>query len=235
MNLNGPIDLILFDCDGVLIDSEGISAEVLLSALSRLGREVSFDYFCQNFVGRSFPTVARDIRESWGLNLPESFEADYRRDLAIEFSQRLEATVGIVDLLAGLTVPYCVATSSSPQRAGNALRITGLDRFVTDRVYTASEVARGKPAPDLFLHAASRMGVPPDRCLVIEDSLPGIAAANAAQMQVLRYTGGAHLKGRVLKHDADVQTFDNWADFSVKLSEHLAGQAAQHHDRPITG
>ena len=235
MNLQGPLGLILFDCDGVLIDSEGISAEVLLSALARLGREVSFDYFCQNFVGRSFPTVARDIRENWGLKLPDSFEADYRRDLAAEFSHRLQATAGVVDLLEGLTVPYCVATSSSPQRADNALRIAGLDRFVSDRIFTASEVAHGKPAPDLFLHAAARMGVSPDRCLVIEDSLPGIAAADAAKMQVLRYTGGAHLKGRVLKHDADVQTFDNWDNFSVRLSKHLAIQAMQYNDRPISG
>jgi HAD superfamily hydrolase (TIGR01509 family) len=212
-----PIDLVIFDCDGVLIDSEGLSARVLLSALSRLGAEVDFDYFCVNFVGRSFPTVARDIRDTFALFLPEGFERDYRRDLLAAFEKELTLTPGIARVLERLAVRSCVATSSSRERATTSLRVVGLTaRFGAD-VFTASEVSRGKPAPDLFLHAAARMNTDPARCLVIEDSLPGVEAAESAGMQVLRYTGGAHLKGRVLKHGAGVRSFDNWDDFFLMM------------------
>lgn len=212
----GPaIDLVIFDCDGVLVDSEGLSAQVLLSELTDLGLDLDFDYFCANFLGRSFPTVAHDIRRSFDIILPDTFEQTYRARLLTAFEAGLAPTAGVVDMVGKLAVPYCVATSSSPQRANNSLRIAGLGGPFGANVFTASEVARGKPAPDLFLHAAGRMGVAPARCLVIEDSLPGIAAAVAADMPVLRYTGGAHLRDRVLKHPPEVRTFDNWAELFV--------------------
>ena len=203
-------DLIIFDCDGVLIDSEGLSARVLIGALARLGIHVDMDYFCVNFVGRSFPTVARDIREKWKVALPDGFEASYRRELLAVFENELCPTAGLVELLGRLDTPCCVATSSSPERVSNSLRITGLDRWFDRRVFTASEVKNGKPAPDLFLHAAGTLGVDPARCLVIEDSIPGVKAAIAARMPVLRYTGGTHLRGRRLKHPDTVPIFDRW-------------------------
>lgn len=207
-----PVDLIIFDCDGVLIDSEGLSARVLIGALARHGIALDLDYFCVNFVGRSFPTVAQDIREKWDVTLPPGFESDYRRELLGVFERELRPTQGLVALLDRLSTRACVATSSSPERVSNSLRMTGLAPYFDGVVFTASEVARGKPAPDLFLHAAARMGVDPALCLVIEDSVPGVRAALAARMRVLRYTGGVHLRGRTLKHPDTVPTFDNWAE-----------------------
>lgn len=212
------IKAVIFDCDGVLIDSEGVSARVLNAALARHGVEINFDYFCVNFVGRSFPTVAEDIRQSFNVDLPPDFEPTYRAELLAAFEHDLHPTAGIVPVLKALDLPSCVATSSSPERVARSLALTRLDRFFGGRVFTASEVKNGKPAPDLFLHAARSIGIDPQHCLVIEDSLPGIEAAQAAGMKVLRYTGGVHLKGRTLKHGTTVASFDNWRDFSVMLA-----------------
>ncbi|MCY1706896.1 HAD family hydrolase [Pannonibacter sp. SL95] len=189
-----PVELVIFDCDGVLIDSELISAEILLGALERLGIAVDFAHFTRHFLGRSFPRVAQSIREAFGVALPADFETSYRRDLLAAFETRLARVSGIGDVLDQLAVRRCVATSSSPERAARSLAITGLAPLFPGAVFTASEVANGKPAPDLFLHAASRMGVDPARCLVIEDSLPGLTAARAAGMPVLHFTGGSHYR-----------------------------------------
>lgn len=215
-------ELVIFDCDGVLIDSEGLSGAVLIAALADLGLIVDFDYFCTNFVGRSFPTVAADIRSRFEIDLPPTFEADYRARLLEKFETSLLPIDGIFDVLDGLSVKCCVATSSSPERAARSLAITGLVTRFEGRVFTASEVRNGKPAPDLFLHAAARMGAAPGTSLVIEDSLPGVAAAEAAGMDVLRFTGGSHLMGRRLKHADHVTTFDSWSDLFV-LKPDLGG------------
>ena len=211
-------DLVIFDCDGVLIDSEIISARVLITELARVGIVLDLDHVRRHFLGRSFPTVAEDIRRNFECPLPGDFEARYRKGLIAEFQRSLRLTEGLLPVLDRLCVPACVATSSSPPRVAQALRIVRLaDRFGAD-VFTASEVPRGKPAPDLFLHAASRMGVAPKRCLVIEDSVPGVAAALAASMPVLRYTGGAHLKGEGFlagqSAASGVVSFDSWAEFA---------------------
>jgi HAD superfamily hydrolase (TIGR01509 family) len=218
------IDLVIFDCDGVLIDSEGLSAEVLIGALADLGVVVDFDYFCANFVGRSFPTVARDIQATFDLILPHDFEQNYRRDLLAKFAYELTPTKGVTDMLSALTARYCVATSSSPARVSNSLNIVDLTSYFGQSIFTASEVAFGKPAPDLFLHAAARMGVDPAHCLVIEDSLPGVEAALAANMRVLRYTGGAHLAARVLKHADYVRSFEKWCDLRALVPAIFAAQ-----------
>lgn len=206
------IDLVIFDCDGVLIDSEGLSGAVLIEALARIGVTIDFDDFCTRMVGRSFPTVAADLRAR-GAALPDTFEASYRARLLERFERELTVTEGVREMLAALDRPACVATSSSPARVRRSLELTGLGDVFGAEVFTASMVAHGKPAPDLFLLAAARMGTPPARCLVVEDSLPGLEAAAAAGMRALRYTGGAHLRGRRLKHASGTRTFESWSDF----------------------
>ncbi len=210
------IDLVIFDCDGVLIDSEGLSGAVLIDALAQIGVTIDFDDFCTRMVGRSFPTVAADLRAR-GAVMPETFEASYRARLLERFERELTVTDGVREMLAALDRRCCVATSSSPARVRRSLELTGLGDVFGADVFTASMVARGKPAPDLFLLAAERMGTPPGRCLVIEDSLPGLEAAGAAGMRALRYTGGAHLRGRRLKHAPGTRTFESWADFPALL------------------
>ncbi|MBD8890815.1 HAD family hydrolase [Roseibium litorale] len=189
----GPFGLVIFDCDGVLIDSEIISARVLMQALKDEGVDVNFAYFKANFLGRSFPKVAASVRSDFQVQLHESFEADYRRNLLEAFDRELKPVPGIFDVLGNLGCAACVATSSSPPRAAHSLALTGLADYFPDAVFTASLVQNGKPAPDLFLHAAKAFDVAPEACLVIEDSYPGLVAAKAAGMQVAHFVGGSHL------------------------------------------
>jgi HAD superfamily hydrolase (TIGR01509 family) len=210
------VQLVIFDCDGVLADSEVISARVLVAELRRYGVTLDEDYVIRNFVGQSFPKVAAKIRSSFQLDVPQEFEAAYRTKLVDAFAEGLSRMPGVGDVLDHLDSAKCVATSSSPPRVARTLRITGLVDYFKDDVFTASEVPNGKPAPDLFLHAAARMQVAPENCLVIEDSMAGILAANAAGMAVWRYVGGSHMKGfstADLATPAGVPVFDNWAEF----------------------
>ncbi len=204
-----PISLVIFDCDGVLIDSEVLSARILIEEVAAHGVTLTPAYVRDNFLGRSFPTVAQVIRERFALVLPPTFEARYRARLLEKFETELRTTPGILTLLPRITGLKCVATSSSPPRVAQSLAISGLDRHFND-VFTASLVKNGKPAPDLFLYAAKAMGIEPAKCLVIEDSRPGIAAAQAAGMQVLLYTGGSHMQGMAFDTTPPVQAFEHW-------------------------
>lgn len=208
--------MIIFDCDGVLIDSEVISARVLIDALASVGVKVDTAHVQTHFLGRSWAKVAAEIRHSHGYLPGTDFEEKYRTELLSRFERELVPTVGIQLLLSQLATKACVATSSSPKRALRSLELTGLSVFFGTRIFTASEVEKGKPAPDLFLHAARRMNTNPAACLVIEDSLPGIEAANNAGMQVLRFTGGSHLQGaseETLTLGGKVRCFDKWEHF----------------------
>ncbi len=209
-------DLVIFDCDGVLIDSEMISYRILQEQLAEAGIAIDFDYFHNACLGRSFPKVAGDIRINFGIDLPPSFEERYRQKLIEGFERDLRVVDGVEGVLAALSARFCVATSSSPTRIRRSLEVAKLAHWFGDRVFTASQVAHGKPAPDLFLFVAERMGVAPSRCLVIEDSLPGVEAALAANMQVLRFVGASHLTGiwrSASGVTAGVQVFDKWANF----------------------
>jgi HAD superfamily hydrolase (TIGR01509 family) len=209
-------DLVIFDCDGVLIDSEVISATMLIAELKTYGVEITLEFVSRNFLGRSYPTVMNEIRKTFGVALPDQFEADYRARLLAAFSRDLRVMPGVRHVIDGLGVPFCLATSSSPERVAQSLALTGMTDLFGDRAYTASRVARGKPAPDLFLFAADQMGISPQRCLVIEDSLTGIRAARAAGMEVWRFTGGSHLRGLDMSVPDDARAdldFDNFDQF----------------------
>ncbi|MDX5350661.1 MAG: HAD family hydrolase [Paracoccaceae bacterium] len=211
-------DLVIFDCDGVLIDSEIISAQMLVQELARLGVGIDLAYVARHFLGRSYPTVMATIRREFGLDLPPSFEEDYRERLLEGFRQGLKIMPGVSGVLDALAVPWCVATSSSPRRAAMSLALVGLTETVGDRLFTASQVPNGKPAPDLFLFAAERMGTAPARTLVIEDSLTGLRAAQAAGMEVWQFIGGSHFRagGTVTDTPPDPppqRRFDDFADF----------------------
>lgn len=206
------IGLVIFDCDGVLIDSEVISARVLMDLAAESGIRFDAAHVAEHFLGRSFPTVARIIRDHFGRDLPPDFEVEYRARLLRRFESELRPTPGIASLLGRLAAPACVATSSSPPRAARSLELAGLASLLP-RVFTASLVARGKPAPDLFLHAAEAMGVPPGRCLVIEDSRPGVEAARAAGMEVALFTGGSHLGGRAFASGGPLLALASWEEF----------------------
>jgi HAD superfamily hydrolase (TIGR01509 family) len=212
--------LIIFDCDGVLIDSEVISARQLIAELKGYGVEMDMAFVSRHFLGRSYPVVLQEVRDRWGVALPDRFEADYRARLLAAFETDLKVMPGIIETIAALRLPYCLATSSSPERMRRSLDITGLAPLFAGRAFTASEVTRGKPAPDLFLHAAARMGVDPAACVVIEDSLNGVRAGLAAGMVVWRFTGGSHMKGLDLTPPEDAIPEADYASFAAMRAAH---------------
>jgi len=187
-------DLLIFDCDGVLVDSEPISCAVLAEALSREGVPADVTSVKRHFLGRSLRVVRPHALEQ-GIALPEDFEARLNATLLARFREELQPIPGVAELLEAWGPQVCVASSSHLERVRLCLHLTGLDRFFGDRVYTAEMVRHGKPAPDLFLHAAAQLGAAPARCLVLEDSPSGVRAAQAAQMEVWGFTGGAHHAG----------------------------------------
>lgn len=210
------IDLVIFDCDGVLIDSEVISANMLIAELKGYGVEMTLEFVSRHFLGRSYPVVLSEVRERYGVKLPDTFEADYRARLLAAFERNLVVMPGVTATIAALARPYCLATSSSPERLAQSLRLTGLTEVFGPNTFTATRVRRGKPAPDLFLFTATEMGAAPAHCLVIEDSLMGVQAGLAAGMQVWRFTGGSHLRGLDLTEPEASRAhrqFDNFADF----------------------
>src|SRR6266513_2402315 len=186
-------DLVIFDCDGVLIDSELLSVRADRECLAECGIELSADEILERYTGISFAGMMAGIEARYGP-LPADFADRPSQRLWPLFERELQAIPSIVEVLDSLICRICVASSGRPERLKHALSLVGLyDRF-HPHVFSAVEVARGKPAPDLFLYAAERMGVPPQRCVVIEDSLPGVAASVAAGMPAIGFTGGAHCR-----------------------------------------
>ena len=187
------IDLVIFDCDGVLVDSEMLSAGVLMGMMAEEGFPLSEEAFRSDFLGRSFAAAALRAKERFGRPLPEDFESRYRDRLFGRLEAELKPMAGVAPVLASLTGPFCLATSSSPRRLALSLKAAGLTPYFEGRCFTASQVQRGKPAPDLFLHAAAEMRATPERCLVIEDSELGVRAGLAAGMTVWHFGGGCHV------------------------------------------
>lgn len=187
--------LVIFDCDGVLVDSEPISIEVLVASFARAGVLIDEAGAYRRFLGRSLSAVIAAAREEFGLDMNEAFLERLRQDLFARFRADLRPIPGVIDALKALEahgIGWCVASSSHMERIRLSLTVTGLiDRF-DPNIFSAAMVTRGKPAPDLFLHAAERMGRTPSDCIVIEDSPAGIEAAKAAGMTVFAFTGGSH-------------------------------------------
>ncbi|QPM89473.1 HAD family hydrolase [Pseudooceanicola algae] len=198
------VELVIFDFDGVLVDSEVISARMLVAELALYDIHVDLPYIARHFLGRSYPVVLAQIRAEFGIDLPKGFEAAYRARLLDAFAADLKIIPGVMAVLERLAVPFCIATSSSQERVKTSMQLVGLRDIFGDRFTTASEVSRGKPAPDLFLRAAQKHGTDPARCLVIEDSLPGIRGALAAGMEVWHFRGGSHLVGLDLSGELSV-------------------------------
>ncbi|MEZ5932503.1 MAG: HAD family hydrolase [Alphaproteobacteria bacterium] len=188
-----PVELVIFDCDGVLIDSEVISTRSTVAALAMLGYRVSEEDGFRRFVGKSYASIRLDIQQDWGQSLPASFEADVERRTLDAMAIDLQPVDGTDEALSNLALPRCVASSSSVDWITSGLLRTGLLAHFAPHLFSASMVEHGKPAPDIFLHAAESMGTAPARAVVIEDSLPGVRAGVAAGMTVIGFTGGSHI------------------------------------------
>ncbi|HEY1152263.1 MAG TPA: HAD family hydrolase [Pseudolabrys sp.] len=187
-------DLIIFDCDGVLVDSEVISCQVHAEMLTAHGYPISAEDVHARFLGRSARAARDEVEAELGHPLPEAYGTEIRALMTRRFTELLQPVAAIHETLAALTLPMCVASSGTLERVQSSLRITALhDRFAP-HIFSATQVRHGKPAPDLFLFAAAQMAVPAARCLVIEDSVPGITGARAAGMTVFGFHGGSHCR-----------------------------------------
>ncbi|MFG3048854.1 HAD family hydrolase [Streptomyces sp. NPDC048241] len=185
-------DLILFDNDGVLVDSEPISNRHLAAYLTELGHPTTYEDSIRDYMGAALHRVHDLVLERTGERLPAEFDDVFHARVFAAFQEELRPVAGVEGVLEKLAadgMPYCVASSGSHERIRVGHRATGLDRwFQDDRIFSSQDVGRGKPAPDLFLYAAQRMGVAPERCLVVEDSPLGVQAARAAGMDVYGFT-----------------------------------------------
>ncbi|MFF8591606.1 HAD family hydrolase [Streptomyces sp. NPDC015220] len=185
-------DLVIFDNDGVLVDSEPISNRLLAAYLTELGHPTSYEDSIRDYMGSAMHRVHDLVLERTGRRLPDDFDDVFHARVFEAFERELKPVPGAAHVLEKLTLdgtPYCVASSGSHERIRVGHRTTGLDKWFDDaRVFSSEDVGRGKPAPDLFLHAAERTGVAPDRCVVVEDSALGVRAARAARMDVYGFT-----------------------------------------------
>ena len=185
-------DLVIFDCDGVLVDSELIFARVLAESLIALDFPTTIDEAIALGFGKNRVTLSAAVAAQFGEALPDTFFEAFAARSASAFEHELSPMVGVEDLLAALPVPRCVASNGRLDRVRQRLAITGLLPFFDPHVFSASQVAFGKPAPDLFLFAAQRLGARPADCTVVEDSIPGVEAAITARMPVVGFCGGGH-------------------------------------------
>ncbi|MHC2337117.1 HAD family hydrolase [Bradyrhizobium sp. USDA 4454] len=212
-------DLVIFDCDGVLVDSEALSCRCLAEAMVRAGFAMTTERALELFLGRSTSALLEYCRDV-GEPLPATFLPDLAAQVRETFRIQLKPIAGIAAVLAELQLPYCVASSSDLERVKFSLELTGLAASFGPRLYTAQMVRHGKPAPDLFLHAASAMGAEPGRTLVIEDSISGVTAAKAAGMKVWGFVGGTHYRladGNALLRQAGAdRIFAAMTDFWIK-------------------
>ncbi|MEY9847659.1 HAD superfamily hydrolase (TIGR01509 family) [Streptacidiphilus sp. BW17] len=185
-------DLVIFDNDGVLVDSEPLSNRLLADYLTELGFPTTIEDSYRDFMGAAAHTVHDVIADRYaGAKLPATFDEDFHARVFASFRERLTPVAGAPELLKWVRergIRYCVASSAHHEWIRTAHAVTGLSPFFSDDVlFSAQDVGRGKPEPDLFLHAAERMGVAPERCVVFEDSPLGVAAARAAGMDVYGY------------------------------------------------
>jgi HAD superfamily hydrolase (TIGR01509 family) len=208
------IDLVIFDCDGVLVDSERLAVRVEAEIVTNLGWPLTESDIVERFVGRSAAYMRQEIESHLGRSIDwdSEFEARYRE----VFEAELVPVPGIIDALLEISLPTCVASSGSHARMRFTLGKTGLlDRF-HGRIFSVDDVENGKPAPDIFLHAANSMGAPPGRCAVVEDSVSGVNAGLAAGMTVFGYSGGVTSAESLSIGEAVV--FDDMAKLPALLS-----------------
>ena len=211
--MNPNVNLIIFDCDGVLVDSEVISCRVHAEALTRLGYPITAEQVGVRFLGRSALDAHAEVERELGRALPDDFEE--RRKLAIldALATSLEPIPHIHAVLEAITIPVCVASSGFPAKIAQSLTSTRLHTRFAPHIFSATQVSRGKPAPDLFLFAAEQMKAAPARCIVIEDSVPGVTGGRAAGMTVLGFHGGSHCRpghADLLRAAGAAVTFDDF-------------------------
>jgi HAD superfamily hydrolase (TIGR01509 family) len=209
--------LVIFDCDGVLVDSERIAVRLDVAVLGRLGWTLTEAEVVERFVGRSHEYMVGEIEAAIGRRLPEDWEDEFHRLYREAFEAELAPVEGVVEALDRITAPTCVASSSTHERLRLTLGLTGLLERFNGRIFSTADVPNGKPAPDLFLHAARTLGADPARCAVVEDSRFGVEAARAAGMRVFGYAGGLTPAERL--EGASTTVFEDMRELPALLGE----------------
>lgn len=179
---------IIFDCDGVLVDSEVISNQILSDMANENGAHIDLKYAMTHFKGNSFRSCLNLIEELVGSSLPQTFEVEFRKRTFDAFKKEIQPIEGIENVLQQLRIPFCVASSGPENKIRLNLELTGLSNFFNDNVFSCFEIQKWKPEPDIFIHAAQTMGFKPEECVVIEDSLLGVEAANRGGFDVFGFT-----------------------------------------------
>jgi HAD superfamily hydrolase (TIGR01509 family) len=212
------IDLVIFDCDGVLVDSEALACRVDLEELTADGiTTLSLEEIIRRFSGVPQMEMVREIEQETGLKVRPDFASRVQSRVEELMRSSLQAMPGADTALSEIRLSKCVASSSAPSKLDLALTVSGLKRHFDPHIFSAHAVDRGKPAPDLFLHAAERMGVAPSRCCVVEDSIAGVSAGIAAGMKVIGFVGGSHCLGGqadVLRALGAEIVVDHWTSLS---------------------
>jgi HAD superfamily hydrolase (TIGR01509 family) len=204
------LDLVIFDCDGVLVDSEVISCRAHAATLTRHGYPITADQVLRRFLGVSDREARLIIEQEMGRTLPDDFESQVKAATLQFYAGDLNAIAGVADAIAAIALPKCVASSGTPEKIRHGLDCAKIYDLLAPHIFSATQVKRGKPAPDLFLFAADQMEAAPGRCLVIEDSVPGVTGARAAGMTVLGFHGGSHCQpghARLLSDAGALETF----------------------------
>jgi len=220
--LSGRFDLVIFDCDGVLVDSERLANQVFAVVLREVcGLDFSLEEMFDTFVGHSKVQCLEKIEAILGYPPPDELERRYREDINQALASSVVAVDGIEPVLRQLALPYCVASSGSHDKMRLTLGKTGLIDYFDGNIFSTSEVERGKPHPDIYLYAAARMGAAdPARCIVVEDSPLGVTGAVAAGMRVLGFA--ELMPARRLQEQGAERVFERMADLPALIAE-LAG------------
>jgi HAD superfamily hydrolase (TIGR01509 family) len=215
--------LIIFDCDGVLVDSELIACQSVAICLEEYGVSFPVQDVVRSYAGVSALAMIADLNARFPGHLPENFGEVLAAKTREAFDRGLKPMDGVEEVLSAIPFRVCVASSSSTERIGHSLQITGLLKyFHRDSIFSATQVERGKPAPDLFLYAAGRMHVRPKDCVVVEDSRHGVQGARAAGMVVLGFTGGSHCKpedDQILLDEGAAAAFRQMSQLTETLSD----------------
>ncbi|SIR30575.1 HAD family hydrolase [Bosea sp. TND4EK4] len=196
-----PVDLVIYDCDGTLIDTETVYAEVTLAMCHEVGlTSWTVEDYWSNLVGIPLADGFKIIEKALGRPLPADFEEKAEAGVAARLAGEARALPGVRQAVSRISAARCVASSTTLEPLRHNLTLAGLIDLFDPHVFSASQVPRGKPEPDVFLFAAAQMGVVPERCLVLEDSVPGVLAARAAGMRVAGFVGAAHDKAGMRQH-----------------------------------
>ena len=211
--------LVIFDCDGVLVDTEKVANELLVRMLADVGHVVTYEESRKRFVGRMMEDIQCEVERALGRSLGEDWSTFVKDETVKVLQSGVEPIEGVgaqIERLREIGFPYCVASSGRLVKMRASLGSAGLLPLLEDVLFSAQMVGRGKPAPDLFLHAAEAMGHVPQNCVVIEDSVPGVQAGIAAGMRVLGYVGDPHTDGAALAGEG-AHVFSDMRELGVLL------------------